>query len=282
MRLRRRALRRLQLARSGYNHDGMALALECETRSDVGRRADNEDAAYASPRMAAVADGLGGSAAGEVASSAVIEALARLDERDQALEDGLQDAVSESNRAISSMVAACPEMSGMSTTLTAIALAGDDRFVVTNIGDSRTYLLRDGELTQLTRDDSLVQTLVDAGEITAEQARSHPRASVLLDALDGQERRDAPLTSIEARPGDRLLLCSDGLSDVVHDRAILAALAIRSRRECADRLIELALAAGGQDNVSVVVADVVLQRAGRITEPSSVSPKPGLWATSQR
>jgi len=245
----------------------MALALECETCSDVGRRANNEDAAYASPRMAAVADGLGGAAAGEVASRTVIDTLARLDDRpgDRAPEAALQDAVSESNRTIASMAGSDPDMAGMSTTLTAVALADDERFVVTNVGDSRTYLLRDGELTQLTRDDSLVQLLVDAGEITAEEARRHPRRSVVLDALDGRERRDAPLTSIEARPGDRLLLCSDGLSDAVEDGAIATALATPSRRECTGRLIELALAAGGQDNISVVVADVVWkpERPGR-------------------
>src|SRR4051812_43682453 len=247
----------------------MGLALECETRSDVGRRSTNEDAAYASSRMAAVADGLGGAAAGEVASRTVIDALARLDERraDGALETALQDAVSQSNREISSMGASDPDVAGMSTTLTAIALADDERLVVTNIGDSRTYLRRDGEVTQLTRDDSLVQMLVDAGEITAEQARRHPRRSVVLDALDGRERREAPLTSIEARPGDRLLLCSDGLSDAVEDDAIATALALPSRREATDRLIDLALAGGGQDNISVVVADVVWQREG-----------PGRWA----
>jgi protein phosphatase len=244
----------------------MALALECETRSDVGRRPNNEDAAYASARMAAVADGLGGAAAGEVASRTVIDALARLDERreDGGLESALQDAVSSSNRTISSLAASDPDKAGMSTTLTAIALADDERYVVTNIGDSRTYLLRDGELTQITRDDSLVQMLVDAGEITADDARRHPRRSVVLDALDGQERRDAPLASVEARPGDRLLLCSDGLSDVVDDGSIAAALAIASRQACADWLIGLALDAGGQDNISVVVADVVWRRdAGR-------------------
>ena len=242
----------------------MALALESETRSDVGRRPNNEDAAYASPRMAAVADGLGGAAAGEVASRTVIDALARLDEgrTDGALESALQDAVCSSNETISSMAQADPDKAGMSTTLTAIALADDDRYVVTNIGDSRTYLLRDGELSQVTRDDSLVQLLVDAGEITAEEARHHPRRSVVLDALDGSQRRDAPLTSLEARPGDRLLLCSDGLSDVVEDGAIAAALAIPSRAQCADRLVELALEAGGRDNVSVVVADVVWHRDG--------------------
>src|SRR3954471_16164399 len=140
----------------------MGLALECETRSDVGRRANNEDAAYASPRMAAVADGLGGAAAGEVASRTVIDALAPLDEGrgDRAPKAALQDAVSQSNRTIASIAASDPDLAGMSTTVTAIALAEDERFVVTNIGDSRAYLLRDGELTQLTRDDSLVQMLL--------------------------------------------------------------------------------------------------------------------------
>jgi PPM family protein phosphatase len=143
----------------------------------------------------------------------------------------------------------------MSTTVSAVAL-GDDRCVVANLGDSRTYLLRDGELIQLTHDDSWVQLMIDSGELTPEEARDHPRRSLVLAALDGEPDRGPSLTTFEARPGDRLLLCSDGLSDVVDDAALEATLRLASREECAARLIELALAAGGRDNISAVVADV--------------------------
>jgi protein phosphatase len=150
-------------------------------------------------------------------------------------------------------------MAGMSTTVTAVAL-GDEGCVVANVGDSRTYLLRDGALTQLTRDDSWVQLMLDSGELTPEQARDHPRRSLVLAAIDGEPDHDPVLTRFDARCGDRLLLCSDGLSDVVDDATIEATLRIADRAACAARLIELALAAGGRDNVSAVVADIAPRR----------------------
>ena len=233
------------------------LILECTARTDVGRRANNEDAVFASPRLAAVADGVGGAAAGEVASQTLINALIHVDKcRLQGrLEDALAAGIAWGNETIGFIAECRPAMAGMSTTVTAVAL-GDDRYVVANLGDSRTYLLRDGELTQLTHDDSWVQLMIDSGELTPEAARDHPQRSLVLAALDGQPDRAPALTSFAARPGDRLLLCSDGLSDVVDDDAIEATLRIASRPECAARLIELALAAGGRDNISAVVADV--------------------------
>ena len=131
-------------------------------------------------------------------------------------------------------------MAGMSTTVTAVAL-GDDGCVVANVGDSRTYLLRDGALTQLTHDDSWVQLMIDSGELTPEAARGHPQRSLVLSALDGEPDRGPTLTTFEARPGDRLLLCSDGLSDVVDDDAIAATLRDTTRAHCVQRLIDLAL-----------------------------------------
>jgi protein phosphatase len=149
----------------------------------------------------------------------------------------------------------------MSTTLTAIALGEDNALVVANIGDSRTYLLRDGALTQLTRDDSFVQELVERGHITAEQARTHPSRSLVLQALDGDPERRPAIARLAAKAGDRLLLCSDGLSDVLDDDVILDVLAgERSREACADRLVELALEHGARDNVSVVIADLTEPR----------------------
>lgn len=237
------------------------LTLECAARSDVGRRPNNEDAVFASPRLAAVADGVGGAAAGEVASRTLIDALVHLDKcrlRGR-LEDALAEGIARGNETIAFIAGCRPAMAGMSTTVTAVAL-GDEGCVVANVGDSRTYLLRDGAMTQLTRDDSWVQLMLDSGELTPEQALDHPRRSLVLAALDGQDGRDPALTTFDARPGDRLLLCSDGLSDVVDDATIGATLRIADRDDCATRLIDLALAAGGRDNVSAVVADVAPRR----------------------
>ena len=233
------------------------LTLQCEARSDVGRRPNNEDAVYASPRLAVVADGVGGAAAGEVASRTLINALVHVDKcrLEGRLEDALAAGIAWGNETIGFIAGCRPAMAGMSTTVTAVAL-GDEGCVVANLGDSRTYLLRDGALTQLTHDDSWVQLMIDSGELTPDQARGHPQRSLVLAALDGEPDRGLALTTFQARVGDRLLLCSDGLSDVVDDDAIEATLRIPSRAECAARLIELALAAGGRDNISAVVADV--------------------------
>ena len=167
----------------------------------------------------------------------------------------LDAAVREGNSAIAAHVELEPELEGMGTTLTAILFAGN-RLGLVHIGDSRGYLLRDGELAQITKDDTFVQTLVDEGRITAEEAHSHPQRSLIMRALTGHEV-EPTLIMREARAGDRYLLCSDGLSDPVSQETILEALQIPDVAESADRLIELALRGGGPDNVTVVVADVV-------------------------
>jgi PPM family protein phosphatase len=235
------------------------LALDCDARSEVGRRANNEDAVYASPRVAAVADGVGGAVAGEVASWAIIHAIIHLDKcrLEGSLSRAVAHAVAWGNQTIGFIAECRPEMAGMSTTLTAVALDEAGAYVVANVGDSRTYLLRDGVLVRLTRDDSLVQRLIDEGELTEADAGRHPGRNIVVDALDGRPRPDPALATVHACAGDRLLLCSDGLSDVVDDQQLAAALALPSRSACADRLVELAFAAGSRDNVSVVVADVV-------------------------
>ena len=181
---------------------------------------------FASPRLAAVADGVGGAAAGEVASQAVINALVNLDKcrLDGRLEDALASAVGHGNDTIAFIAECRPQTAGMSTTLTALALADEGDYALVNIGDSRTYLLRDGELTRLTRDDSFVQELLDGGHLTEEQARTHPQRSLVLRALDGSAREPAAVTTFAACGGDRLLLCSDGLSDALGDGEIAAAL----------------------------------------------------------
>jgi PPM family protein phosphatase len=236
-----------------------ALAFDCAVKSDPGPRPNNEDACFSSPRLAAVADGVGGAAAGEVASQAVINALIHLDKcrLDRPLEEAIVESVAWGNQSVGFIAECRPQMAGMSTTLTAVALDDDGRYLVANVGDSRTYLLRDGGLRQLTRDESLVQELIESGAITAEQARGHRMRSVVARVLDGSAEVEPALTAVAARSGDRLLLCSDGLSDFVDDEAIAGALRELPRAEAAERLIELALAAGARDNVSVVVADVL-------------------------
>ncbi|AXK77566.1 PP2C family protein-serine/threonine phosphatase [Mycolicibacterium neoaurum] len=236
----------------------MTLVLRYAARSDRGLvRANNEDSVYAGARLLALADGMGGHAAGEVASQLVIAALAHLDDDEPGgdLLNKLNVAVHEGNSAIAAHVEADPELEGMGTTLTAILFAGG-RLGLVHIGDSRGYLMRDGELTQITKDDTFVQTLVDEGRITAEEAHSHPQRSLIMRALTGHEV-EPTLIMREARVGDRYLLCSDGLSDPVSQETIAEALQIPDVTDAADRLIELALRGGGPDNVTVVVADVV-------------------------
>ncbi|MFI6871022.1 PP2C family protein-serine/threonine phosphatase [Nocardia sp. NPDC050406] len=236
----------------------MTLVLRYAARSDRGLvRANNEDSVYAGARLLALADGMGGHAAGEVASQLMIAALAHLDDDEPGddLLGKLDRAVREGNAAIADQVEEEPELDGMGTTLTAILFAGK-KLGLAHIGDSRAYMLRNAELTQITRDDTFVQSLVDEGRITPEQAHTHPQRSLIMRALTGNEI-EPTLIVREARAGDRYLLCSDGLSDVVSDETICNTLREGSTDEAADRLIELALRSGGPDNVTVVVADVI-------------------------
>ncbi|GAC81504.1 protein phosphatase [Gordonia malaquae] len=237
----------------------MTLVLRYIARSDRGLvRSNNEDSVYAGARLLALADGMGGHAAGEVASQLVIQALRTLDDDEPGgdLLSALDRATHAGNAAIAHQVEQSPELDGMGTTLTAILFAGS-RIGLCHVGDSRGYLYRDGVLTQITRDDTFVQSLVDEGRITPEQAHSHPQRSLIMRALTGQEV-EPTLIMREARAGDRYLLCSDGLSDVVSEETLADTLGgIADHKACADRLIELALRSGGPDNVTVVVADVV-------------------------
>jgi PPM family protein phosphatase len=221
-------------------------------------RPNNEDAYCAAPRLLAVADGVGGHAAGEVASATIIDALAPLGDCEPGydLVGRLHEAVVAGNAAIAERAAADPRLQGMSTTLTAI-LFGDSRYCLLNIGDSRTYLLRDGELKQLTRDDSYVQLLVDEGHITKEAAGSHPQRNLVLQALTGEQVMEPAMTVHDARAGDRFMLCSDGLTDVVDHGTLAAALSEGEPEESVQRLIELALAGRTRDNVTAIVADVI-------------------------
>jgi PPM family protein phosphatase len=236
------------------------LTMRCALRSDVGRRGNNEDAAFGTGRLAAVADGVGGASAGEVASRMVIDAMAGLDKRrvSRNLDEELRDAIGQANRMLRFMVDAQPDLAGMGTTLTAVALSNAGEYLVANVGDSRTYLYRDGALRQLTHDQSFVQMLVDSGAISGEEARDHPQRSVVLDALNGQDREAPGIRRYPARAGDRLLLCSDGLSDALPDDAAAELLEASSRDLAAERLVAAALERGARDNVTVLVADVVV------------------------
>lgn len=238
----------------------MALALRYAARSDVGLLRDgNEDAGYAGPRLLVVADGMGGHAAGEVAASVAVTMLSALDEDSPGgdLLDRLSMAVGNANTHLRDMVRGDPALDGMGTTLTALLRAGS-RFGLAHVGDSRGYLLRDGELQQITRDHTFVQSLVDEGRITAAEADHHPQRNLITNTLDGRGDLDLDLSIREARAGDRYLLCSDGLTGVVSEETLRETLASTARPEDAvEALVELALRGGGPDNVTAIVADVV-------------------------
>jgi len=237
------------------------LILQAVTVTDVGpARPNNEDAAFAGRRLVVIADGVGGMPAGEMASEIVISTLRGLEGVDSPDPAGaLEAAVGQANALIAA------EGQGAGTTVTAGLLHGDHLGLL-HVGDSRGYLLAAGatEMVRLTRDDTFVQLLVDRGSLTAEEARAHPRRSVITQAVQGESYRPATaLLPVEA--GDRLLMCSDGLSDYVEDATIGRTLReTRDLDACAKELVALALAAGTYDNVTVVVADV-------LQEPSTLS-----------
>jgi protein phosphatase len=239
----------------------MAIALRYAARSDVGLvRSTNQDSAYAGPHLLVIADGMGGHAGGDVASSLAIGELAPLDDESHG-PDGLthlSQAVLGAHSELLHRVAEEPALSGMGTTVTALLRTGN-RFALAHIGDSRAYLLRDGVLVQVTRDHTFVQTLVDEGRLTAEEAEQHPQRSVLMRVLsDVIDNVEPDLSMREARVGDRYLLCSDGLSGVVSFETLTDTLAAgKDPVTTCDVLVQLALRGGAPDNVTCIVADVV-------------------------
>jgi PPM family protein phosphatase len=237
----------------------VSLGLRFGARSDVGLlRAGNEDAMYAGPRLLAVADGMGGHAAGEVASRVAIETVAPLDDDlpGSDLISALRESVETANGYLRDMVAADSALEGMGTTLTALLSAGQ-RLGLVHVGDSRAYLLRGDKLHQITHDHTLVQSLVDEGRITPEEATTHPQRSWITRALDGRGEIELDISVREAHAGDRYLLCTDGLSGVVSEETMLEALRAADPQTACDRLVELALRAGGPDNITCIVADIV-------------------------
>jgi serine/threonine protein phosphatase PrpC len=270
----------------------MNLTLRYSARSDRGLVRDgNQDSVYAGPRLLAVADGMGGMAAGDVASNIVIAAMAPLDEDvpGDAIIDALRGSVETANQQLRDTVEANPQLEGMGTTLTALLFSGS-RAGLVHIGDSRAYLLRDGEFHQITKDDTYVQMLVDEGRISSEEAGSHPQRSLLTRALDGRDI-DPEYSVRSVLPGDRYLLCSDGLSGVVSEETIGETLREYAEpQQCVERLVSLALRGGGPDNITVIVADatdedivegtpIVGGAAARSEDEASSATEPDLEST---
>ncbi|RBM05686.1 PP2C family serine/threonine-protein phosphatase [Streptomyces sp. PT12] len=238
----------------------MSLTLRFAAGSHTGMIRDhNEDSGYAGPRLLAIADGMGGQAAGEVASSEVISTLVQLDDDIPGSDvlTSLDSSVQQANEKLRTMVADDPRLDGMGTTLTALLWTGQ-RLGLVHVGDSRAYLLRGGELSQITQDHTWVQRLVDEGRITEEEATTHPQRSLLMRALGSADHIDADLSIREVRAGDRYLLCSDGLSGVVSQDTLRDTLgAFAAPDDTVRELIELALRGGGPDNITCIVADVL-------------------------
>ena len=239
----------------------MAIALHYAARSDVGLvRQENQDSGYAGPHLLVVADGMGGHAAGDVASSIAIGEMVSLDGEnpgaDEAL-DLLAEALRTANHELREAVQRQPELQGMGTTVTALLRTGN-KIAVAHIGDSRAYLLRDGTLTQITHDHSFVQSLIDEGRITEAEAEGHPQRSLVTRVLTGQQDDEPDLAMREAHIGDRYLVCSDGLSGfVARDTIEEILLKARPPGATADLLVELAMRAGAPDNVTCIIGDVV-------------------------
>ncbi|HEY2330825.1 MAG TPA: Stp1/IreP family PP2C-type Ser/Thr phosphatase [Acidimicrobiales bacterium] len=235
----------------------MGLELRWGAATDPGRvRVVNEDSAHAEESLWVVADGMGGHAAGDVASRIAVDSL-----RENAAEVGLVEAVRLANRAVLEQADRDSALRGMGTTVTAAApveIDGVTQLQVVNVGDSRAYLFRDGELHQLTEDHSLVAELEREGRITAAEARTHPRRNIVTRVLGNEFDVEVDSFPVDPFKGDRLVLCSDGLFNEIDDRDIIGVLAHeRDPVAAAGALVDLANRAGGRDNITVVVVDVV-------------------------
>ncbi|GAB3268424.1 hypothetical protein GCM10027449_01740 [Sinomonas notoginsengisoli] len=237
------------------------LILRFAARSDVGRlRSKNDDSAYAGRHLAVVADGMGGHAGGDVASASTVLDLIHLDHGGYAEGEAgtqLADEIQTANSLLSELVSANPLLAGMGTTVTAVLLS-DGSFAFAHIGDSRAYRLRGNDLEQMSTDHTFVQRLINEGRLRPEEAETHPHKNVLMRVLgDVDASPELDLASFPAVAGERWLLCSDGLNYVPLPLVARTLREFEEPDECADRLVELTLAAGAPDNVTVIVADVV-------------------------
>lgn len=239
-----------------------AVEFHAAARSDVGLvRSNNQDSGYAGTNLLVLADGMGGPAGGDIASSVALAHLVPLDTDTHTADSMLallRDALMDAHDELSERSRRDPDLEGLGTTCIAIMRSGN-KLAMVHIGDSRAYVLRGAALTQVTTDHSFVQYLVETGQITLEEAEHHPNRNVVLRILgDSQADVTPDETMREAVLGDRWLLCSDGLSGVVSPETIGSVLAeIKDPGQCAEELIRLALRAGGPDNVTCVVADIV-------------------------
>ncbi|HKG51546.1 MAG TPA: PP2C family serine/threonine-protein phosphatase [Actinomycetales bacterium] len=239
----------------------MPVALRYAARSDVGlgRYTNNQDSGYAGPHLLAVCDGMGGHAGGDVASSVALGRLVALDGDSYGGEAlrRLADALRDANAEIARQAREDPQLAGMGTTAT-VLMRYDRKLALAHIGDSRGYLLRDGQLSRITRDHTFVQSLVDEGRISVDEAEQHPQRNIVTRVLSGDPDDEPDVSAREARVGDRYLLCSDGLTGVVSEETIAETLtAGDDPAATAEALISMALRGGAPDNVTVVVAQVV-------------------------
>jgi serine/threonine protein phosphatase PrpC len=240
------------------------VRLDYAAISDVGRvRKDNQDSGYAGPHLVAICDGVGGAVRGDIASSTVIAQLRKLDETppgadttESDLLDLVSNALHRAQDRIAELVDQNPSLSGTSTTAT-VALFDGHRVGMGHVGDSRAYLFRDGEISQLTNDHTFVQTLIDEGRISEQESRVHPHRNLILKAIDGTHDLEPDLFVLELTPGDRLLLCSDGASGVLDAGRLADILSSGSADFAAVELVRASLEAGSSDNVTCLVADVI-------------------------
>jgi len=234
------------------------LSLRFAAVSDLGRvRKKNDDSGYVGPHLIVVADGMGGAPAGDLASAVAIQTIRRLDAPPpKDLLQALAGTILIANERLAELIEEDPAVDGMGTTITA-ALFDGARIGVAHLGDSRGYLWRDGSLQRITRDHTWVQSLIDEGRITEDEAKAHSHRSLLLKVLDGRHDNEPDLSMLDVQPGDRILICSDGLSGVVSDERIEQVLRAGSAQSVASELTTLALESGSTDNVTVLVGDVV-------------------------
>ncbi|MBO0893886.1 MAG: Stp1/IreP family PP2C-type Ser/Thr phosphatase, partial [Acidimicrobiales bacterium] len=254
--------------------------LRSGSATDVGRvRSSNEDWKLENETLFAVADGLGGHVGGEIASRSAVEVL-----RDTFFERGwstasLTEAMREANRAVFERSRKEPALRGMGTTLTVLALVDEEEgeLAVAHVGDSRAYLFRGGELTQLTEDHSLVEEMIRSGELSSEDAALHPHRHVVTRALGIEPEVDVDVRHLPPKPGDRVLLCSDGLINEVEESDIAAALArTTDPGQTATELVRAARAHGGNDNITVVVVDVLDTTTATRASPATTLAEPAV------
>lgn len=251
----------------------MAVRFRAAAGTHLGTvRMNNEDSAVISDHLLILADGMGGHAAGEVASVVAARVFSEVDHHSEDLADSLLTAGRRTRRALWAISDADPLLESLGTTLITLVSDGE-RIIVGHIGDSRVYVLRDESMYQVTTDHTHVQRMIELGQLSPEQARIHPYRAMLLKSLDDHyPGPDLDLIELDPRPGDRVLLCSDGLSDYLTAEEIGAALATQDREEAVRALIDSALAATTRDNVTVVVADVELGAGDEetLTEPALI------------